>query len=321
MFRAAGIPVSPGRRPSAWAIVVHFGPLAVTLRTLRALDRVAWPRLTVALADNSGHGSRLRPALAGLRRAPRVLALGANPGFAPAVNRGMTAALAAGAEVIWLLNNDAVPEPGALAALVAALEADPRAAAAGSRIHDNGSPRRIWHAGGEVNLSTGFTRHRGAGERDRGQYRDPGEADYVSGCSMLLRASAVRAVGVFDPRFIMYYEETDWCLRARAAGWTIRYAPASRVRHDVAGRDTSTDFRWMRLMVRNQLYLLYKHHRPAWVPAALRVVRWPVGSSLWRGHPSGAWHGLRGLAGFLAMLPGLLRVPRERARPGSGIQP
>jgi len=294
------------RPPSVWVVVVHFGPLGVTLRTLRALDRIAWPRLTVALADNSGHGAGLRAGLAGLRRTPRILALGANPGFAPAVNRGLDAALAAGAEYVWLLNNDAVPEPGALAALVAALKADPRAAAAGSRVHDNGVPRRIWHAGGAVDLSTGFTHHRGAGERDRGQYREPGEADYVSGCSMLLRASAVRAVGAFDSRFIMYYEETDWCLRARAAGWTIRYAPASRVRHDVAGREASTDFRWMRLMVRNQLFLLYKHNRGAWVRAALRVFRWPIGSSLWRGHPSGAWYGLRGLAGFLGMLPRLV---------------
>jgi hypothetical protein len=293
------------RFPRIWVVVVHYGPLAVTLRALRGLDRVDYPALTVALADNSGHGERLRPGLGSVRRPVRILPLRTNAGFAVAVNRGIQAALAAGADGVWLLNNDAVPEPGALRPLVDALVGDAGTAATGSRIHDNGRPRRIWHAGGAIDAATGFTRHRGAGEVDHGQHAEPAEVEYVSGCSMLLRADAIRAIGPLDERFIMYYEETDWCARAREAGWTIRYVPASRVRHDVAGRENSGELGWMRLMVRNQLYFLYKHHRAAWVPATLRVFRWPIASSLWRGRPDGAWLGLRGLIGFLAMVPGL----------------
>jgi GT2 family glycosyltransferase len=293
------------RHPRVWVVVVHYGPLAVTLRALRALDRLTSPALTVVLADNSGHGEALRPGLVAVRRPVRILALGRNAGFARAVNRGIQAALAGGADAVWLLNNDAVPEPGALDPLVRAMFGDPDTAATGSRIHDNGRPRRMWHAGGEIDPATGFTRHRGAGEVDRGQWNESAEVDYVSGCSMLLRAETLRAIGPLDERFIMYYEETDWCARATRAGWNIRYVPTSRVRHDVAGREGAGELGWMRLMVRNQLYFLYKHHRSSWVPAALRVFRWPVASSLWRGRPDGAWLGLRGLFGFLAMLPGL----------------
>ncbi len=59
-------------------------------------------------------------------------------------------------------------------------------------------------------------------------------ADWISGACLLVRRDAWELVGGFDTKFFLYYEETDWCLRARQAGWQVHQLPTVRVRHDGA---------------------------------------------------------------------------------------
>jgi GT2 family glycosyltransferase len=61
------------------------------------------------------------------------------------------------------------------------------------------------------------------------------EVDNVTGACLLVRAEAVKQVGLLDERFYMYYEEIDWCHRMRRAGWTVHYVPSSRVVHHWMG--------------------------------------------------------------------------------------
>jgi GT2 family glycosyltransferase len=77
----------------------------------------------------------------------------------------------------------------------------------------------------------------GTGELDQGQY-DHAQFDFVYGCAMLLSARMLYAVGGFDERFFMYYEDVDLCLRARAAGFQVALAPKALVWH-LGSRSTS----------------------------------------------------------------------------------
>jgi hypothetical protein len=288
--------------PQVWAVVLHYGPLHVTLRCLRALDRVRYPRLRVALVDNSGWGKELLPGLHGLRRRPVLIPMHGNVGFARGVNAGMRAALRGGAGWIWWLNNDATPAPDALAALVREGERDPKTGVVGSRILDDTVPPRIWHAGATLDLRTGFTVSRGAGQPDRGQLGVAADVDWVTGCSLLVRDRVLRTVGLVDERFVMYYEETDFCTRIREAGWRVRYCPTSRVVHHVAGREGRQDGSWMYWETRNRLLLLRKHAPARVLPAMLGMLRWPIGSMLVRGRLRAALASVRGLFSFLGLL-------------------
>jgi GT2 family glycosyltransferase len=78
----------------------------------------------------------------------------------------------------------------------------------------------------------------GSGALDQGQF-DHAQLDFVYGCAMLLSARMLYAVGGFDERFFMYYEDVDLCLRARAAGYTVALAPAAHVSH-LGSRSTSS---------------------------------------------------------------------------------
>jgi GT2 family glycosyltransferase len=152
-----------------------------------------------------------------------------NFGFAHGVNRGI--AIARG-EWVLLLNTDAEADPKTIAALVAEADLHPDAAIFGPRIIDeHGNPQR----------ST-WPRHRpwsaALAALVPSKLLDPGRSpaqsanvDCVSGCVYLVRRSAFVTLGGFDERFFLYFEEADFCERARRHGFGVRHLPATSFVH------------------------------------------------------------------------------------------
>lgn len=169
----------------------------------------------------------------------QLLESGGNLGF----SRGNNLALPrAGGRACLLLNPDTVCPPGSLRRLFDFLMAHPRAAVAGPLLVDEqGQPTLTW----------GFfprARDHWLGFLDprrmwlRGPFsrrivhvpsrQDPSaQVDYVTGACFLMRREALDEVGLLDERFFMYFEETDWCWRARQAGWEVWYCAEAEVAH------------------------------------------------------------------------------------------
>ncbi|MFN8545159.1 MAG: glycosyltransferase family 2 protein [Candidatus Binatia bacterium] len=162
----------------------------------------------------------------------RVLETGENLGYAGGNNVGMRAALEAGADGVLLLNNDARVARDFLPPLVQALNDTPSAAAVTSAILRHDRPDLLdvayceawFHLRHTVQMQ-GVNALRGEG------YDTRREIQIAAGCSVLMRAEALRRVGLFDEEFFAYHEDVDWCLRARAAGYSVLYEPYSRVYH------------------------------------------------------------------------------------------
>ena len=177
-----------------------------------------------------------------------------NLGFGEACNMGLAAAQG---DVLVLLNQDTVVAPGWLAGLVDALAAHPEAGIVGSKaLYPDAS---IQHAGGELDVQ-GAGSHRGLHAPDTGQFDTPAAVDYVSGASLALRRAVYRQIGGFDPGFApAYCEDVDLCLRARAAGWTVRYAPESVLVHNERSTAATQDAAGLLLYHRHRLRLVCKH--------------------------------------------------------------
>jgi GT2 family glycosyltransferase len=189
-----------------------------------------------------------------------------NLGFAGGSNLGMRAALARGADWVWFLNDDALPEPEALSELLAAAERPPRPALLGAKIVQHARPDRLDSVALDVDLGGGRVRLLGHDEVDRGQYDHLREPLAVTGCALLLRADACRHLDGFDESYFAYLEDADLCLRARAAGLPVAFVPRARVRHDRApathGRQSPSSLYYA---CRNHLVLLAAHApQPAW---------------------------------------------------------
>ena len=202
-----------------------------------------------------------------------VLPSRTNVGFAAGTNAGIRRLLQEGADFIWVLNNDTVVDPGCLSALLNAMQAEPDVAAATGKILCATPPNRIWYAGADWRPWLLVVKHRGQSETDRGQYDQPVDVDFVSGCCMLARRSAFEAVGLFDERFFAYSEDVDWCLRARQAGLRLRYVPQAVLWHKVSaslyknalGTSGGTASPWSYFLTfRNNLIIIRKYASNWW---------------------------------------------------------
>ncbi|MFT3818915.1 MAG: glycosyltransferase [Rubrivivax sp.] len=223
--------------PGVTAVVVSYHPEPAALAAL--LAALAGQVRSVIVVDNAS------PALPALPPGVRLIRLDHNRGVAAAQNVGARAALQAdpAPQQLLLLDQDSLPQPGMVAALQAALQAAAdaglRPAAAGPLIVD------------ENGRSEGFVRFR------RGRYEaiQPAgvawiDCDLLIASGTLIPAAALQAVGEMDETLFIDKVDTEWCLRAAAAGWQLIGAPAARLWHRLGQRQIRLwFFGWRQLAV------------------------------------------------------------------------
>jgi GT2 family glycosyltransferase len=218
---------------NVYVIVLNWNGKEDTLACLESLRKTDYGNYKVVLVDN---GSEDDSVYAVREKFPEVeiVETGKNLGFAGGNNVGIEYAMKAGADYIYLINNDTAVEPGYLKALVEAAEADPRVGLAGSKICYFSEPDRIWFAGGTINWLCNRGQHIGLDELDKGQYDEMREVGYLTGCSLLIRREAVERVGVLSDDYFLYYEDCDYSLRIKNAGYKNLYVPKSKIYHKVS---------------------------------------------------------------------------------------
>jgi GT2 family glycosyltransferase len=248
---------------SVATILVNWNQTDLTLDCLAALAAAKVSLGDIWVVDNGSHPGALSPIC---ERYPnvRTLRLEQNAGFAGGCNAGVRAALAAGADTIFLLNNDALVEPETLSRLMAALAQDAHIAAVSPKVYYHNTPRIIQSVGLRIDPDSGHARMLGSGEADRGQYDQPAERDALFGCALLIRRQAWEQVGEFWEPYFNYAEEADWCLRARRLGWRLLYVPRAVVWHRTSSSLGSNSPLKVYLIARNQLYLRRRHRRGGW---------------------------------------------------------
>lgn len=233
----------------------------------------------------------------------RVERLPRNLGFAVAANRGIAAA---SAEAVALVNTDVVLAPDWLQRAVAALAADPLAAAVATKMVDLADPGLIYDAG-DVLRRDGVCEQRGRFRRDDGRFDAPGEVFAACAGAAVYRRAAVLSVRGFDERLVAYLEDVELGLRLRLAGWRCRYEPAV-ARHAGGGSSDQLARPVATWVQRNTLLLVAKAFPAGWAPlVSYRQLGW-------------LYHAARGrrlrahLAGTAAALPLLPAMLRERRR-------
>jgi len=181
-----------------------------------------------------------------------------NLGFAGGCNAGLKVAQG---DVLVLLNQDTVVLPGWLLALVEALQ-KPEVGIVGCKIlYPDG--KTIQHAGGWIEWPLGLAHHYGQGELDQGQWDQHREVEYVTGAAMAFRRDVLQSIGLMDEEFWPgYFEDTDFCFRAREAGYEVWYIYEAIVLHNegISVRDPVEHSLYNE---RGRLRFLLKHMQPS----------------------------------------------------------
>jgi N-acetylglucosaminyl-diphospho-decaprenol L-rhamnosyltransferase len=217
-------------RPAVSAVVVSHGHREELAESLPALAPQVDEIVLVANVPGSVPGDR---------HGARVVENERPVSYAANLNRGIAETTG---ELVLVNNPDAVPAPGAVAELVAFLQAHPRCGIAGPQLvdHDGSwqpSRRRFPTVGGTLVRRSPLRLLFPPLERQRAHYQlderpvEPVEADWMLGGCLLLRRSMLEELGGYDAGFRMYGEEIDLCYRAARAGWERWYVPQAVVRH------------------------------------------------------------------------------------------
>lgn len=273
-------PPSSSAAPRVVVLVLAYNGVELTLDCLASLRGLDYPNYEVLVVDNASTDDTVAAVRAGFPEV-RLIEAGANLGYAEGNNLGLRAALERGAEAVFLVNNDTVLAPDCVTGLVRAWAAHPQAGMLGPMVYTWDEGHIIFSAGGVIDWRNANADNVGAGEPDRGAY--PARVvDYVNGCGLLVTRAVLERVGFLDARFFMYWEETDWCLRARAAGFESWFEPAAWMRHKAPIHHRDLGPTTLYYVTRNRLLFFARHTPPAQKPLTLaRAVHGAVRGIIW----------------------------------------
>jgi len=240
--------------PSLLVVIVNYRTADLTIRCLESLvtEIKSAGRFHVQVVDNASEDhsvERIRQAVrkAGWNQWISVMALNENGGFAYGNNAAIRSALCdkEGPNYFLLLNPDTIVQPGAIRPLLNYLERFPQIGIVGSRLEGESgdvqcSAFRAPTIPGEFENAVRL----GCVTRWLEKYVVPMpvkdqsyECEWVAGASMMVRRKVFEEIGLMDEGYFLYFEEVDFCYRARKAGWKIVSVPESRVVH-LEGRAT-----------------------------------------------------------------------------------
>jgi len=260
--------------PTLSYCVVNTNGRDYLLACLEAIERTAppdMPREVLVLDNASRDGSA--QAVHELGRQIRLIELESPAG--KAANDSTLLGEARGRYCL-LLNEDSELRPGAVEALVGALDADSEAAVAGAQLLD-AEGREVpcaWRFPGlRTALAGAVFLHRLLTVQSRGSEVRP--VDWVQSSAMLVRRKAAAEVGYLDPAFFVYYDECDFCKRLADAGWRRLYVPAARaVHHDQLATDLDAGLPRIVEFHRNRNLYMRKHGSAAEAFAVRLLTAW-----------------------------------------------
>lgn len=214
--------------PRVSIIMLNWNQMEVTSDCLNSLEHISYPNFEVLVVDQASDNQEGRELQ---KRFPwiQIIQSESNLGFTGGNNLALQQSTG---ELVLLLNNDTEVPTGFLEPLVHAFQSDPRLGITSPKILYFQTANLIQYAGcDDLNPYTMRGSTRGYHEIDEGQHDEARFVHFAHGAAMMIRSDVFKEIGLLADQFFVYYEELDFCKRARAAGWSIKYVPESNVFH------------------------------------------------------------------------------------------
>lgn len=166
-----------------------------------------------------------------------------NKGYANGVNEGLKEALKDGLEKFCVINDDTYFESDFIKSVLNSIKSQPSALiggkiyyASGYEFHKDRYSKKdlgkvLWYAGGVVDWAHSQPKHLGVDEVDAKQFDIAGETQFITGCLMIFDKSVLDSIGFWDESYFLYYEDADYCERAKRSGLRLLYDPSIAIWH------------------------------------------------------------------------------------------
>lgn len=243
-------------------LILNWNGKADTLECLSSLAAAdPLPLFSTLVVDNGSTDDSVHAIRSAYPDIP-IIETKANLGFAGGNNAGIRWALGKSFEWILLLNNDTIVAHDLIKKFLEAVKRKPSVKMWGAKIYRYNDRNRIDHLGAYWDPDRAEFVSHAAGQIDNGSFENMQPVDYVCGAALFMHTSVPQTIGLLEESFFLFWEESDFCTRARRAGFEIWTAPQARIWHKVSasfigGKPHMHYFWW-----RNRLLWIHRNCTP-----------------------------------------------------------
>lgn len=245
--------------PLIYIILVNYNGYKDTIECVESLKRINYSNYKIIIVDNASTNNSLNYLNKELKDCVIINSKN-NLGFAGGNNLGIEYALKNGADYVMLLNNDTLVDPKFLDNMVNLSIEDDKIGIVGCKIMYYPQKDIIWYGGGFINWFKFIGEHYGIKEIDKGQCDKQKEIDFMTGCCMLIKKEVFEKTGLLSDEYFMYYEDVDFCIKVKDAGYKIWYDPTAVIYHKVGlsggGEESEFSIKWI---TRNKMFFMKKY--------------------------------------------------------------
>lgn len=210
--------------PKIFAVILNFNGKNTLLPCLSSVFQSDYPNLEIVVVDNDSRDGSFEQAKDKFSRC-HFIKNSANVGFSKGNNVGIRYALEKFADHVFVLNNDTIIEKNTLSVLAKTASTSAKTGIVSPLIMGP-SKEDVWFAGGKIEWKKMKTIH-----LTNAAFKTPYLSEYLSGCAMLIKKDVFKKIGLFDERFFLYYEDADFSLRAKDAGFDLLLDPNTKIQH------------------------------------------------------------------------------------------
>jgi GT2 family glycosyltransferase len=240
--------------PKVGVIILNWNGWKDTIECLESLKKITYPNYEVVVIDNGSKGNDADILRKKYKNYIKMIKNKENLGFTGGNNVGIKYAINGGSDYVLLLNNDTVVDPDLLTELIRVAKNDSKIGIIGPRTVFYNQPNKTAHGAGFINWWKG----KGYSE----DKENLSECEFVTGCTMLIKKSALEKLNYFfNNNYFTYYEDVDLCIRIKDEGLKVVYYPKVRLRHKV-GASTGIEKRnpiAIYYYIRNRFLFMHKH--------------------------------------------------------------
>jgi hypothetical protein len=219
--------------PLVYIIILNWNGRKDTAECLESLQHLTYPNFKTIVVDNGSTDNSVF-FLKEKYREVDFVENEDNLGFARGNNIGIREAVGRGADYVFLLNNDTLVDKDMLTILIKAAQDNPAVGMLGPKINYYYDKDRIWAAGGKVIFPLALTFHRRGRRQDKLTYSKIVDVDYQPACALLVKKETIGHIGLLHTSYQVYYEDTDWCLRAKKSGYRVVCVESAKIWHKVS---------------------------------------------------------------------------------------
>lgn len=219
--------------PRICILVLNWNGAEDTLECLESLSKLTYSNAESVVIDNGSTDDSIRRIQKAYPEV-QILELPENLLFGGGNNKGLEWAQEQGYAYVIFLNNDTTVEPDFVEPLLDSFTSMEKVGIVAPLMCYASEPKRIWYAGGKVNLWTGTVAHRHIRDSVATLRLQPTATDYITGCCLMMPIALATEMGGFHPDFKMYGEDVDLSLRVKQAGYQLIFNPDSTIYHKVS---------------------------------------------------------------------------------------